>query len=96
MLPVDVEPLWVPSPERAAATRMAAFWRRVGAHDYPSLHKWSVDEPDEFWSVLWRESLGRLYSSTAHVKVVPPLLPPASTVDSARRAKKISASRISR
>ncbi|TML07428.1 MAG: acetoacetate--CoA ligase [Actinobacteria bacterium] len=55
MLPVDIEPLWVPSPERAAATRMAAFWRRVGAHDYPTLHKWSVDEPDEFWSVLWRE-----------------------------------------
>jgi acetoacetyl-CoA synthetase len=55
MLPVDVEPLWVPSPERVAATRMAAFLRRVGAHDYPSLHEWSVDEPDEFWSVLWQE-----------------------------------------
>ena len=48
MLPVDVEPLWIPSPERAAATRMAAFWRRVGAADYPDLHEWSVNEPDEF------------------------------------------------
>jgi acetoacetyl-CoA synthetase len=55
MLPVDVEPLWVPSPERAAATRMAAFWRRVGAADYPDLHEWSVNEPDEFWSLLWHE-----------------------------------------
>jgi len=55
MLPVDVEPLWVQSPERVAATRMAAFWRRVGAHDYTSLHEWSVDEAAEFWSVLWLE-----------------------------------------
>ena len=55
MLPVDVEPLWVPSPERAAATRMAAFWHRVGAADYPDLHQWSVNEPDEFWSLLWHE-----------------------------------------
>ena len=55
MLPVDVEPLWVPSPERAAATRMAAFGRRVGADDYPGLHEWSVNEPEEFWSLLWHE-----------------------------------------
>src|SRR5687767_781176 len=55
MLPVDVEPLWMPSPERAAATRMAAFWRRVGVDDYPSLHAWSVAEPDEFWSLVWHE-----------------------------------------
>ena len=55
MLPVDVEPLWMPSPERVAATRMAAFWRRVGVDDYPSLHAWSVAEPDEFWSLVWHE-----------------------------------------
>src|SRR6476619_1979790 len=35
---------------------MAAFWRRVGADDYPSLHEWSVNEPAEFWSLLWHET----------------------------------------
>ena len=39
----------------AAATGMAAFSRRVGATDYPDLHQWSVNEPDEFWSLLWHE-----------------------------------------
>ena len=54
MLPVS-EPLWEPSPARAAATRMAAFQKHAGARDYPSLHAWSVAAPEEFWSMLWLE-----------------------------------------
>jgi acetoacetyl-CoA synthetase len=48
-------PLWSPSPARAAATRLRAFARSVGAHgDYAALHRWSIDHPTEFWSAVWQ------------------------------------------
>jgi acetoacetyl-CoA synthetase len=46
-------PLWTPSPERAAATRLAAFRRQAGAADYESLHAWSIEQPEEFWRLVW-------------------------------------------
>ncbi|MEJ7809829.1 MAG: acetoacetate--CoA ligase [Gemmatimonadaceae bacterium] len=60
---VAAAPLWTPSPERAARTNVAAFIAYVNdgalatAHaisDYPSLYRWSVDAPAEFWPALWR------------------------------------------
>ena len=48
-------PLWAPSPERAAATRLHAFAGLVGGgRDYASLHRWSIERPEEFWSAVWR------------------------------------------
>ena len=49
----DHGPLWVPSAERAYATRLAAFRRRAGASDYDALHAWSVVEPEGFWRLVW-------------------------------------------
>ena len=49
----DDAPLWVPSPERAEATRLAAFRRRAGAPDYEALHAWSIERPEEFWPLVW-------------------------------------------
>ena len=46
-------PLWTPSPERAAGTRLARFRERAGAGDYESLHRWSIDRPEEFWPLVW-------------------------------------------
>ena len=58
-------PLWVPSPERAAATRLADFARFVAARgggtterddggvDAPALHAWTVRDPAAFWSAVW-------------------------------------------
>lgn len=46
-------PLWQPTPERAAATSLAALARRVGVDDHASLHRWSVERPGELWDVLW-------------------------------------------
>ena len=56
------EPIWRPSPERAAATQLAAFHRLATARHavgagYPALHAWSCAEPDAFWPLLW-EALG--------------------------------------
>jgi acetoacetyl-CoA synthetase len=52
------QPIWVPSPERVAAsnlTRFAQFAReRHGAPqgDYAALWRWSVDRRESFWSAL--------------------------------------------
>ncbi|CAB4362820.1 unannotated protein [freshwater metagenome] len=48
-----MQPLWTPSPERVAATRMDQFRRSVGQADAAGLHEWSVRQPGEFWQELW-------------------------------------------
>jgi acetoacetyl-CoA synthetase len=53
------EPIWRPSAERVAAAEITRFaasvekvWR-VDAGDYQSLHRWSVEHPEQFWDALW-------------------------------------------
>ncbi len=46
-------PLWTPDPATAGQTRMAQFMAATGHADYPSLWRWSVDEPAAFWPALW-------------------------------------------
>lgn len=52
-------PLWVPSPDRVAATRMDAFRREVAdaaGQSLPTtaeLHRWAVENPDAFWAEIW-------------------------------------------
>ncbi|MFZ4718169.1 MAG: AMP-binding protein, partial [Ilumatobacteraceae bacterium] len=51
-------PLWTPSAERIAGTRMQQFVEQVRA-DHPevtdsvALHEWSLREPGEFWRRMW-------------------------------------------
>ena len=52
-------PLWIPSPERAAAANMTAFMKDVNARwgtsfaDFAELHQWSIDSREQFWLSLW-------------------------------------------
>lgn len=52
------QPLWAPSAERIAATRMDAFRRFINQRhdlqlaDYPALHAWSVSERGAFWQAI--------------------------------------------
>jgi len=52
-------PIWVPSAERIAASNMTAFMQQAGKRwnrcfdDYASLHRWSVEYPQEFWVSVW-------------------------------------------
>lgn len=52
------QPLWTPSAERIAATRMDAFRRFVNQRhnlqlaDYPALHAWSVNQREVFWQAI--------------------------------------------
>ena len=51
--------LWRPSPERIGETNMTAFMVTAGKRwgrdvaDYASLHRWSVERPEEFWLSVW-------------------------------------------
>ena len=53
------EPLWQPSADRIANTNITGFTRRLEADwgatlpDYPSLHTFSIDEMEKFWSTVW-------------------------------------------
>jgi acetoacetyl-CoA synthetase len=52
-------PLWEPSPDRVARANLTLFMERArgaGApvSDYPSLYRWSVDHPAEFWPLIWQ------------------------------------------
>jgi acetoacetyl-CoA synthetase len=55
------QPLWIPSEARIAAARITAFQRAAGVRanrefkNYAELHRWSVDDPQAFWSTLWDE-----------------------------------------
>ena len=54
-------PIWQPSAERIAATRLTAFveaaarrWNRaLAGAGYSSLHAWSIAHPEEFWTSVW-------------------------------------------
>src|SRR5262245_42230662 len=53
------QPLWTPSPERVRSATLTRFMEFAGQRhgrelgDYTSLHRWSIDRPDEFWATLW-------------------------------------------
>ncbi len=48
-----MNPLWTPDPAKAARTDMARFMRRAGRRDWAGLHRWSVEQREEFWDLLW-------------------------------------------
>jgi acetoacetyl-CoA synthetase len=53
------EPLWTPDKSRIAQTVLTAFSSWVSSRtgkslgDYDKLHRFSIEEPAEFWSLLW-------------------------------------------
>lgn len=54
-------PIWQPSPERLAGTRLTAFmsaaekrWnQRLANADFSTLHRWSIEHPEQFWVSVW-------------------------------------------
>lgn len=53
------EILWTPSEERAAKSQMQDFAREASQRtsldlsEFAALHRWSVDEADAFWALVW-------------------------------------------
>jgi acetoacetyl-CoA synthetase len=52
--------LWTPAPDVRARTRVGAYlaWlqreRELSFDDYATLHRWSTDDLDAFWSSVWQ------------------------------------------
>ncbi len=82
--------LWRPDPEAIARARVTAFRRAVSERygldlrDWPSLWRWSVDEPARFWESVWRFCDVRASRSWDEVLVGRNLLPGARWFTSAR------------
>ena len=53
------KPLWTPSPDRVAAANITRFAQAVReewgveAADYGALHRWSIEQPEQFWQSVW-------------------------------------------
>jgi acetoacetyl-CoA synthetase len=46
--------MWQPSAERVATANLTAFAARARQPaDYAQLHRWSIEHPADFWSLLW-------------------------------------------
>jgi acetoacetyl-CoA synthetase len=45
--------LWRPDPVQVAETAMHRFMVAAGKRSWADLHRWSVDEPAAFWSMVW-------------------------------------------
>ena len=54
-----IEPLWKPSPDRVACTRLTQYMQMVQTQldrsfaSYDELYEWSVEHVDEFWKSIW-------------------------------------------
>ena len=52
-------PLWTPSPDRVAGSRLSQFTRNLEARGagrfagYDELHRFSISDPETFWSEVW-------------------------------------------
>jgi acetoacetyl-CoA synthetase len=71
---MNQQPMWRPSPDRAAASQMNAFMRAASLQwfarlpDYAALYKWSVDKPEQFWSSMW--DFGKVIASARGTRVL--------------------------
>jgi acetoacetyl-CoA synthetase len=46
--------MWQPSAARVAAANLTAFAARAGQPaDYAQIHRWSIEQPADFWSLVW-------------------------------------------
>jgi acetoacetyl-CoA synthetase len=54
----EAGPVWTPGPARVARANLTRFLARVraeapGVSDFPSLYRWSVEQPEAFWPAVW-------------------------------------------
>ena len=72
-----LKPLWQPDAPRVARAHLTRFARWIETHrfivfpDYTSFHRWSIENPDDFWSDLatfcdlrWRRAPGTVLADS--------------------------------
>ncbi|SDI19875.1 acetoacetate--CoA ligase [Pseudomonas panipatensis] len=78
-----MKPLWSPSPERIAASRMDAFRRQINQRhalhlaDYSALHAWSIEQRAAFWQAIVDTFEVRFHSPPRAVLEEGPRMPDA-------------------
>jgi acetoacetyl-CoA synthetase len=76
------DPIWMPSPERIAKSKMTEFIRYVAGRfdpsvvDYPTLYDFSVSRVAEFWEALW-DFVGIVGDKGRDIVINPDLIPGA-------------------
>ena len=54
-----MRPIWQPSRQRMERANLTGFMRAVEEEwqipigDYPTLYRWSIEQPEQFWTSLW-------------------------------------------
>jgi len=82
-------PLWSPSPAAIAASPMTAFMKAAAQAgggeigDYEGLHRWSVEDRETFWSLVW-DQCGVIGEKGARVMVDGERMPGATFFPDAR------------
>jgi len=82
-------PLWSPSPAAIAASPMTAFMKAAAQAgggeigDYDRLHRWSVEDRETFWSLVW-DQCGVIGEKGARVMVDGERMPGATFFPDAR------------
>ncbi len=55
-------PLWTPNADWTATTLLTRFSQamqvrhRLAGTDYATLHRWSVEHPEQFWAAVWEDA----------------------------------------
>jgi acetoacetyl-CoA synthetase len=50
---MSAEPVWTPPAELLESSEMALLTAEIGAHDYQELWRWSVEDIERFWRLIW-------------------------------------------
>ncbi|MEX2152316.1 MAG: acetoacetate--CoA ligase [Gemmatimonadaceae bacterium] len=51
---LGTQPVWSPRAVDVARANLTRFIAGSPANDFPSLYRWSVEEPEAFWAAVWR------------------------------------------
>jgi acetoacetyl-CoA synthetase len=49
-----MRPLWKPTPDQVRRANLTRFMTAVSAAEYPALYRWSIEQPEAFWSAVWQ------------------------------------------
>ena len=76
----ELKPLWTPDPKNVLKTNLSLFGNKAAAKygfkegDYESLHRWSIEQPEQFWEEVWTDAKV-IYSRTYERVMGPPMMP---------------------
>ena len=76
----ELKPLWTPDPKNVLKTNLSLFGNKAAAKygfkegDYESLHRWSIEQPEQFWEEVWTDATV-IYSRTYERVMGPPMMP---------------------